>query len=969
MGKRKASLSSACSSSPGARPTSPIEDEGRRSRLQRRRLVSEDDSLSSSTGPDATVTLQDEGHKKASTSSRSRMKGKATCCDETAHETADDDGDTTMQVDESEVPSPKPIGSSGNDGSVSRASQRLRDKGKAKDEFISNAPPASQASSRSSTSGDQSTTLADSRQHPHSSPSLPALSDDQQTTLPLTHPISRLADANRGGLRHPAITSALGRAAMGRAEQPGIIAGTNRHSRGGSEPYRTSMARGGQHESVHQEGPHSILSALLADILGLNGRPATAASGAPTGSAASPSGLMNPSTTTSGLTSGTPSTPPQGGAGPFESQRRPRNPNVGGTSVIVQGALITRTAHSQGQNAQRDSSEQRSQQHTNEFANEAQQQQQQRQQPPGTGTSWSPPPGTGPAAQGQGGEGVATIEEQADMLSRLLSVATAATASSLVSNALLAQPQRRPPSVSSSLSQQRQEGSSSSLHRTQSRSSVLSSNSAARWSNRISSIVERISGIGERIFGSRRGNGMEASTTSNVPSQQLHQGSTSTASDEEAPSENSRSINSVSYMLREAIREGIEGPRMRRANPSTRAPLPTRDITERASVDGSAAGSAVPQTDSTVNPDATERIRRVDAILDAVRQGSQERGEPGSFDRFIFDLAEDLNVAVRGLPSSSEPPRSVVAVAEGEQRRRQDIQGGQLSFYRSFTFPAAPPRALPRNDGETHAGAGGGPPSSDGNVTSSPPRPHSDPPLFPCIVVGVRSLDAAEPALNEQTARQPTASVNTSANTAAASTPDASNDTTQGATPGGTTARPEQIPSPRFLLFVSGGHYPSSHPVFHASSEEAGRDLMILMEFLGAMATFQHKPSTVTREQIEQSDLRVVKGDPIQILDLLKLGQVTENTSEKCLICLEDWKSTMTMPNQEDEKEVEVDEERRLLGCKHLFHSACIDQWLINSNNSCPICRRQAVFAPGAPRPSEHPVVPPTAAAAAAAGT
>lgn len=101
---------------------------------------------------------------------------------------------------------------------------------------------------------------------------------------------------------------------------------------------------------------------------------------------------------------------------------------------------------------------------------------------------------------------------------------------------------------------------------------------------------------------------------------------------------------------------------------------------------------------------------------------------------------------------------------------------------------------------------------------------------------------------------------------------------------------------------------------------------MILMEFLGAMATFQHKPSTVTREQIEQSDLRVVKGDPIQILDLLKLGQVTENTSEKCLICLEDWKSTMTMPNQKDEKEVEVDEERRLLGCKHLFHSTCIGE-------------------------------------------
>ena len=198
------------------------------------------------------------------------------------------------------------------------------------------------------------------------------------------------------------------------------------------------MARGGQHESVHQEGPHSILSALLADILGLNGRPASAASGVPTGSAASPSGLMNSSTTTPGLTAGNSSTPPQGGAGPFDSQRRPRNPNVGGTSVIVQGALITRTAHSQGQHAQSNASEQRLPQSTNDSANEAQQQEHQQQQLPGTGTSWSPPSGTGPAAQGQGGEGVATIEEQADMLSRLLSVATAATAQAIVQMTLAA---------------------------------------------------------------------------------------------------------------------------------------------------------------------------------------------------------------------------------------------------------------------------------------------------------------------------------------------------------------------------------------------------------------------------------------------------------------------------------------------------------------------------------------------------
>ncbi|OQR86038.1 hypothetical protein THRCLA_10583 [Thraustotheca clavata] len=48
----------------------------------------------------------------------------------------------------------------------------------------------------------------------------------------------------------------------------------------------------------------------------------------------------------------------------------------------------------------------------------------------------------------------------------------------------------------------------------------------------------------------------------------------------------------------------------------------------------------------------------------------------------------------------------------------------------------------------------------------------------------------------------------------------------------------------------------------------------------------------------------------------------TPNANSKCSICLHDF-------NQ--------DEELRVLRCLHIFHSGCIDQWLL-SHSKCPIC-------------------------------
>lgn len=56
-----------------------------------------------------------------------------------------------------------------------------------------------------------------------------------------------------------------------------------------------------------------------------------------------------------------------------------------------------------------------------------------------------------------------------------------------------------------------------------------------------------------------------------------------------------------------------------------------------------------------------------------------------------------------------------------------------------------------------------------------------------------------------------------------------------------------------------------------------------------------------------------------------------ENTWTTCIVCLSDFKDG---------------EQCRMLPCDHVFHVACIDEWLVRSPK-CPICKDLAVEGPG----------------------
>ncbi|KAJ3015092.1 hypothetical protein HKX48_004776 [Thoreauomyces humboldtii] len=63
-------------------------------------------------------------------------------------------------------------------------------------------------------------------------------------------------------------------------------------------------------------------------------------------------------------------------------------------------------------------------------------------------------------------------------------------------------------------------------------------------------------------------------------------------------------------------------------------------------------------------------------------------------------------------------------------------------------------------------------------------------------------------------------------------------------------------------------------------------------------------------------------------------------TREKCMICLSQY---------------ETDEDLRVMKCRHGFHKTCLDQWLVQYHNSCPLCRSKAVAPSTTPAASTDP--------------
>ncbi|KAF8606723.1 hypothetical protein BDV93DRAFT_325293 [Ceratobasidium sp. AG-I] len=131
-----------------------------------------------------------------------------------------------------------------------------------------------------------------------------------------------------------------------------------------------------------------------------------------------------------------------------------------------------------------------------------------------------------------------------------------------------------------------------------------------------------------------------------------------------------------------------------------------------------------------------------------------------------------------------------------------------------------------------------------------------------------------------------------------------------GAATGAGETRRSRDGTRNYVIWIIGGYYPSNHPLLAHPNLFLGQvhpdELWMLNEFLG-----QVKPPTASREDIAKAGLRVIKGKDIS--EFSKDGGVTENCTERCLICLDDYAD---------------EEDLRIMGCRHMFHKDCVDRWV-----------------------------------------
>lgn len=142
-----------------------------------------------------------------------------------------------------------------------------------------------------------------------------------------------------------------------------------------------------------------------------------------------------------------------------------------------------------------------------------------------------------------------------------------------------------------------------------------------------------------------------------------------------------------------------------------------------------------------------------------------------------------------------------------------------------------------------------------------------------------------------------------------------------------------------WIIYVLGGSYPENHPILTTPSlfteNPTYEDMMLLSALLGPakapVATDEDVQSAGGVYNIESTEISddAAKTAALVATAVDGVDRVTLDAGQRCLVCLCDFEA----------EEVA----RKLVKCNHLFHKDCIDVWLTTGRNSCPLCRQQGV--------------------------
>ncbi|KAK5138197.1 hypothetical protein LTR08_004892 [Meristemomyces frigidus] len=138
-----------------------------------------------------------------------------------------------------------------------------------------------------------------------------------------------------------------------------------------------------------------------------------------------------------------------------------------------------------------------------------------------------------------------------------------------------------------------------------------------------------------------------------------------------------------------------------------------------------------------------------------------------------------------------------------------------------------------------------------------------------------------------------------------------------------------------WIIYVLGGSYPENHPILTTPSlfteNPTYEDMMLLSALLGPA-----KAPVASEDDVESAGgvYNIAAPDVARPTELIAVAvegsdRVDIETDQRCLVCLADFEAAEVC--------------RKLAKCSHLFHKECIDQWLTQGRNSCPLCRGQGV--------------------------
>jgi len=84
------------------------------------------------------------------------------------------------------------------------------------------------------------------------------------------------------------------------------------------------------------------------------------------------------------------------------------------------------------------------------------------------------------------------------------------------------------------------------------------------------------------------------------------------------------------------------------------------------------------------------------------------------------------------------------------------------------------------------------------------------------------------------------------------------------------------------------------------------------------------QPTTTVYEDVKNVATDSILKENTKLLTFNDLDEINKNRYKTCSICIDDY---------EDKDEI------RQLSCSHIFHTKCIDPWLLNESYKCPMCR------------------------------